>query len=110
LRDANGTEASSEYGNPQMAPDGRGGFFIGYFVFAGCPNDLIVYCYKDEGGRLKSYGGGQMNQYGKEEVVTTECGSQFKVSYDCCLLKWLLLLKDSIMFNLLVAHKMGTQC
>jgi len=74
--------ASIQYGNPQMAPDGKGGFFIGYFVFAGGPNDLLVYCYKDEGGTLKSYGGGQMNQYGKEEVVTTECGSQIKVSYD----------------------------
>src|SRR5882757_3324035 len=74
--------ATYQYGNPQMVSDSRGGFFIGYFVFAGGPNDLLVYCYKDEGGTLKSYGGGQMNQYGKEEVVTTECGSQFKVSYD----------------------------
>ena len=74
--------ASIQYGNPQMAPDGRGGFFIGYFEFQGGPNDLLVFCYKDEGGTLKSYGGGKMNEYGKEEVVNTECGSQIKVSYD----------------------------
>jgi len=74
--------ASIQYGNPQMAPDGRGGFFIGYFEFQGGPNDLLVFCYKDEGGTLKSYGGGKMNQYGKEEVRTTECGSQITVSFD----------------------------
>jgi hypothetical protein len=74
--------ASIQYGNPQMAPDGRGGFFIGFVEFQGGPNDLLVFCYKDEGGTLKAYGGGKMNEYGKEEVVNTECGSQFKVSYD----------------------------
>ena len=74
--------ASIQYGYPQMAPDGRGGFFIGYIELQGGPNDLLVFCYKDEGGTLKSYGGGKMNEYGKEEVVNTECGSQIKVSYD----------------------------
>ena len=74
--------ASIQYAYPQMAPDGRGGFFIGYIELQGGPNDLLVFCYKDEGGTLKSYGGGKMNEYGKEEVVNTECGSQIKVSYD----------------------------
>jgi hypothetical protein len=71
-----------QYGNPQMVSDSKGGFFIGYMVFAGGPNNLLVYCYKDEGGTLRSYGGGQMNEYAKEDQVSTECGSQFRIDFD----------------------------
>jgi hypothetical protein len=68
---------SDQYGNPQMVPDSKGGFFIAYTNFT----DVYTYCYKDDGGTLKQYGGGVMNVYGQEQQTTTDCGPQTTVSY-----------------------------
>jgi len=54
------------YTQPQLIADGNGGFFIGY-LDAGSSGykRVMAYCYKDEGGTLKSYGGGAMHEYKK---------------------------------------------
>ncbi|RYY54944.1 MAG: hypothetical protein EOO09_12490 [Chitinophagaceae bacterium] len=57
---------------PQLVADGQGGFFIGYLAtatsFNGNQVHVRMYCYKDEGGVLKHYGGGivsnAVNYYG----------------------------------------------
>ncbi len=66
------TVSSTRYTQPQLIADGNGGFFIGYMTtntsFYGSVAVVTVYCYKDEGGVLKFYGGGVMsdmvNYYG----------------------------------------------
>jgi hypothetical protein len=75
--------SSQQYGYPQLVSDTRGGFFIGYegFVQLG-GTGVFAYCYKDEGGTLKSYGGGLMNQSGKEDTVATDCGPHYTVRFD----------------------------
>jgi hypothetical protein len=47
---------------PQLIADLEAGFYVAYLrQYAG--NDYVyVYCYKDEGGIMKLYGGGQVNQ------------------------------------------------
>ncbi|MDE1193110.1 MAG: T9SS type A sorting domain-containing protein [Arachidicoccus sp.] len=62
------------YSQPQLIADGNGGFFIGYLSQHGDFIDCDVFCYKDENGSLKSYGGGVMNQYQQLVQVTGECG------------------------------------
>ncbi len=56
---------SQKYTQPQLIGDGNGGFFIGYTTtntsYYGSVAVVTVYCYKDEGGVLKSYGGGVMS-------------------------------------------------
>ena len=56
---------SLRYTQPQLIADGNGGFFIGYLrsnsSFNGTVAQTMVYCYKDEGGVLKSRGGGLMS-------------------------------------------------
>jgi hypothetical protein len=54
------------YTQPQLIADGNGGFFIGYLDRSNNGyNRVMVYCYKDEGGALKRYGGGLMHEYKK---------------------------------------------
>ncbi|MET0462654.1 MAG: T9SS type A sorting domain-containing protein [Chitinophagaceae bacterium] len=68
------------YAQPQLIGDGRGGFFIGYYV-RDPANHVYVYCYKDEGGTLKRYGGGIMNQYATQEVSDAYCGKRYTINY-----------------------------
>lgn len=68
------------YGQPQLIADGRGGFFIGYYV-RNPYNDVYVYCYKDEGGNLRRYGGGIMNQYATQEISDAYCGKRYTINY-----------------------------
>ena len=66
------TVPTQQYTQPQLIADGNGGFFIGYMTtntsFYGSVALVTVYCFKDEGGVLKFYGGGVMsdlvNYYG----------------------------------------------
>ncbi|RYY59220.1 MAG: T9SS type A sorting domain-containing protein [Chitinophagaceae bacterium] len=66
------TVSTQRYDQPQLIGDGNGGFFIGYksssTSFNGNVSVVTVYCYKDEAGVLKNYGGGVMsdliNYYG----------------------------------------------
>lgn len=68
------------YSHPQLIADGKGGFFIGYYV-KNPYNDVYVYCYKDEGGSLKRYGGGIMNQYATQETSDAQCGKRYTINY-----------------------------
>ncbi|MBO9563815.1 MAG: T9SS type A sorting domain-containing protein [Niastella sp.] len=69
------------YSHPQLIADGRGGFFIGYYV-KNPYNDVYVYCYKDEGGSLRRYGGGIMNQYATQETSDAYCGKRYSINYN----------------------------
>jgi hypothetical protein len=68
------------YAQPQLIADGRGGFFIGYYV-RNPANFVYVFCYKDEGGTLKRYGGGIMNQYATQESSDASCGRRYTINY-----------------------------
>lgn len=68
------------YAQPQLIADGRGGFFIGYYSRSPY-NNVYVYCYKDEGGSLKKYGGGIMNQYATQEIGEAQCGPRYTINY-----------------------------
>lgn len=68
------------YAQPQLIGDGRGGFFIGYYR-RDPANHVYVYCYKDEGGTLKSYGGGIMNQHATQEISDAACGKRYTINF-----------------------------
>lgn len=68
------------YALPQLVADGKGGFFIGYYV-RNPYNNVYVFCYKDEGGSLKSYGGGIMNQFATQEIGDAYCGKRYTINY-----------------------------
>ena len=57
--------SSLRYSQPQLIADGNRGFFIGYLMttssFYGSVGQVMLYCYKDEGGELKRRGGGYMS-------------------------------------------------
>ncbi|MBS1659630.1 MAG: hypothetical protein JST68_01125, partial [Bacteroidetes bacterium] len=59
------TTSSLRYTQPQLIADENGGFFIGYLLtnsgFNGSVAQVMLYGYKDEGGRLKFNGGGYMS-------------------------------------------------
>lgn len=60
------TSSTQGYTQPQLIADGNGGFFIGYLDRGNNGyNRVMAYCYKDEGGTLKRYGGGAMHDYKK---------------------------------------------
>ena len=60
------TGSTQGYTQPQLIADGNGGFFIGYLSRGNSGyNRVMAYCYKDEGGTLKRYGGGLMHEYEK---------------------------------------------
>lgn len=60
------TGPTQGYTKPQLIADGNGGFFIGYLGRSNNGyNQVMAYCYKDEGGTLKRYGGGAMHEYKK---------------------------------------------
>ncbi|RYF45768.1 MAG: hypothetical protein EOO39_50735, partial [Cytophagaceae bacterium] len=56
---------SQRYTQPQLIADGKGGFFIGYLManssFNGTIAQVMLFCYKDEGGQLKRNGWGYMS-------------------------------------------------
>lgn len=67
------------YAQPQLIADGKGGFFIGYYARSPY-NNVYVYCYKDEGGSLRRYGGGIMNQYATQETQEAQCGIKYSIN------------------------------
>lgn len=69
------------YALPQLVADGKGGFFIGYYV-RNPYNKVYVFCYKDEGGTLKSYGGGIMNEFATQEIGEASCGPRYTINYN----------------------------
>ncbi len=52
---------SYSYDAPQLIADGNKGFYIAYKRLTGSNMDVQAYCYKDENGAMKYYGGGQMD-------------------------------------------------
>ena len=50
------------FDQPQLIADGNKGFFISYKRLANYDMDVFVFCYKDNNGKLKPYGGGQMDE------------------------------------------------
>lgn len=68
------------YALPQLIADGRGGFFIGYYV-RNPYNNVYVFCYKDEGGSLIRYGGGIMNQFATQVIGDAQCGKRYTIDY-----------------------------
>ncbi len=64
---------SYQYADPQLIADGNRGFFIGYIKF-GSYNDMYVQCFRDEGGTMVNYGGGQMDVNGVNVQVQKACG------------------------------------
>ena len=68
------------FSNPLLVPDGRKGFFIAYKNANG--NDYIrVYCYRDENGVMKSYGGGTVNENAVQTSAIAPCGIKTDVIY-----------------------------
>lgn len=57
--------SSQRYSQPQLISDGYGGFFIGYLMtnngYNGSIAQVMLFCYKDEGGQLKRNGWGFMS-------------------------------------------------
>lgn len=74
------TASQPYYAQPQLIADGKGGFFIGYYV-RNPYSDVYVFCYKEEGGSLKSYGGGIMNQFATQEIGEAHCGPRYTINY-----------------------------
>jgi hypothetical protein len=72
--------ANTEYSSPQLVEDGKGGFFIGYARGKLQQSQSIMsvqmFCYKDEGGTLKRYGGGTMNESGLQRSTPAPCGAR----------------------------------
>ncbi len=62
------------YGSQQLIADGNNGFYVGYIRNNGYSTDVYVKCFKDIGGSLKYYGGGQMDVNAYERVIDG-CGN-----------------------------------
>jgi len=56
------TPAGENYSftHQQLIADGNKGFYLGY-TRLNFGQDIFAYCYRDEGGEMKNYGGGQMD-------------------------------------------------
>ncbi|MFT3935985.1 MAG: T9SS type A sorting domain-containing protein [Chitinophagaceae bacterium] len=81
---SNGTGAGNNDISPQLIADGNGGFFysfIGAAPTVGTPARVMLYCYKDAGGTLQSYGGGQMNENAIQITATSPCGNYTYLQY-----------------------------
>ena len=66
--------------SPLLLADGNKGFFVAYKTQSG--NDYInVYCYNDEGGNLKYYGGGRVNENALQVSSVAPCGIKTDVIY-----------------------------
>ncbi len=64
----------------QLIADGNKGFFIAYRHIS--TSDYIhVYCYRDEGGSMKLYGGGRMNENAIQTSSVAACGIRTYVVY-----------------------------
>jgi hypothetical protein len=58
------TQNTDQYAAPQLIADGNNGFFIGYLQldpFSTRYTNLFVYCFREEAGTLKNYGGGKID-------------------------------------------------
>jgi hypothetical protein len=75
-----GVGESYHYSSPLLVADGNKGFFISYSRLH-YNNDIYVYCYKDENGTLKSYGGGWMNQNAAQRTAIGPCGLRGHIDY-----------------------------
>ena len=66
---------------PQLIADGNGGFFVSHLREGYGTIDLYVFCYKDINGKLKSYGGGFVNENGVQITNSGQCGNYPTVVY-----------------------------
>ena len=68
-----------DYDAPQLIADGNKGFYISYKRHIPSYTDMYVYCYRDEGSKLKLYGGGQMDE--NVYLTPTGCGSNMTIAF-----------------------------
>lgn len=68
---------------PQLVPDGNRGFYLAYKYKQGnLGNEYVAaYCFRDENGTLKYYGGGLMNENGVQRSAVAPCGTRTWVEY-----------------------------
>lgn len=69
------------YSSPLLIPDGAKGFYIAYSRNSLGANQVYVNCYKDEGGSMKYYGGGLMNENAVQRSRLSPCGIQLYIDY-----------------------------
>jgi hypothetical protein len=66
------------FSHPQLIADGNKGFFIAYKQ----SYDYVhVYCYRDENGSMKLYGGGRVNENAIQTSSIAQCGIKTDVVY-----------------------------
>lgn len=67
----------------QLVPDGNRGFYLAYKYRQGSfGNDYIItYCYRDENGTMRFYGGGRMNENAIQTSTVAPCGTRTFVEY-----------------------------
>jgi hypothetical protein len=70
---------SYNYYWPQLVPDGNKGFFIAYRETV--TEHLHVYCYRDENGIMKFYGGGKVNENAYQTSAIAPCGTKTSIVY-----------------------------
>lgn len=75
------SEVANQNLAPQLVADGNGGFFISFLKGGYGTMHLYVYCYKDENGILKNYGGGPVSENGFTKINTGYCGNYSTVEY-----------------------------
>ena len=63
---------------PQLIADGNKGFFVS---FRTSTTYVYVYCYKESGGSLQSFGGGIMNENAVQLIASSPCGNYSYVQY-----------------------------
>lgn len=68
---------------PQLIADGTKGFYLAYRYRQGnIGNDYMMgYCYRDENGSMKYYGGGRMNENAIQTSDIAPCGIRTFVQY-----------------------------
>lgn len=75
------SDQANQHLAPQLIADGNCGFFISFLRGGYGTMDLFVYCYKDNNGILKNYGGGLMSMNGTTVFHTGYCGNYTTVEY-----------------------------
>ena len=68
---------SYNYAAPQLIADDNGGFYVAYAKNA-VTDYMYIYCYKDEGGAMKLYGGGLVNENAIQTKDAMPCLGAYK--------------------------------
>lgn len=72
---------SYTFSAPFLIADGNKGCYISYSRNFYGENYIFVYSYRDEGGTMKSYGGGWVNQNAIQRSRLNLCGTQMYLDY-----------------------------